>query len=183
MAKKALIVLAEGFEDIEAVTCIDVLRRGGVEVTVTGLKDATVRASRGTVVIADKKLDEAGSGFDALVLPGGLPGATNLAASEKLNSLIKAMFQAGKIVAAICASPSVVLAPTGILKHKSVTGFPGMMENFDKSTVYLEDDVVVDGTLITSRGPATALDFALAILEKLEGGQVSGKVRKATLAG
>ena len=183
MAKKALVLLAEGFEDIEGITCIDILRRGGVEVTVAGLNDVLVKASRGTVVIADKKLDEVSLEFDALVLPGGLPGATNLAASVKVNALIKTMNQAGKIVAAICASPSVVLAPTGILKNKSVTGFPGMLENFDKTTAYQEKDVVVDGTIITSRGPATALNFALAILEQMEGYEVSDKVRKATLAG
>jgi len=181
MAKKALIIFADGFEDIEGITCVDILRRGGVEVTVAGLTDIKVKASRGTQVIADIRFDEVGGEFDALVLPGGMPGASNLAASQDVRLLIQRMFKEGKIIAAICATPSVVLAPVGILKNKTVTGFPGMMDNFDQSTVYKEEAVVVDGTVITSRGPATALRFALAILEKLLGGQVSQKVSQATL--
>lgn len=92
------------------------------------------------------------------------------------------MDQDNKIIAAICAAPSVVLEPLGILKGRSVTGYPGMTENFGKDTKYKEDSVVVDGNIITSRGPATALLFALAIVEKLAGKEVSEKVKRATLA-
>ena len=182
MVKKAIVILADGFEEIEAITPIDVLRRAGVEVTVAGVSDIKVKGSRGLVVEADKKLDEAGMDFDACVLPGGSVGAANLAASLKVKSMIKAMNQNGKMIAAICASPNAVLAPLGILKNRSVTGYPGLTENFGKETVYKEDNVVVDGNIITSRGPATALLFALTIVQGLVGKETSEKVKKATLA-
>ena len=182
MAKKAIVILADGFEEIEAITPIDVLRRAGVEVTVAGVSDIKVKGSRGLIVEADKKLDEAGMDFDACVLPGGSVGAANLAASLKVKSMIKAMNQNGKMIAAICASPNAVLAPLGILKNRSVTGYPGLTENFGKETVYKEDNVVVDGNIITSRGPATALLFALTIVQELVGKETSEKVKKATLA-
>jgi protein deglycase len=183
MAKKALIILAEGFEEIEAVTAIDVLRRAGVEVTAAGLTDTRVKGSRGVIVLTEKTLEVAlKCDFDALVLPGGIPGAANLAASSEVKALVKAMHQSEKIIAAICAAPSLVLAPTGILKNKSVTGYPGMTENFEKSTIYKETIVVVDNNIITSRGPGTALAFALAIAEKLVGKEAADKVRQATLA-
>ena len=92
------------------------------------------------------------------------------------------MNQNGKMIAAICASPNAVLAPLGILKNRSVTGYPGLTENFGKETVYKEDNVVVDGNIITSRGPATALLFALTIVQGLVGKETSEKVKKATLA-
>lgn len=179
--KKVLIVLAQGFEEIEAVTVIDVLRRAGCSVTAAGLDSMTVKGSRAVTVAADKKLDEAGEDFDAIVLPGGSEGARNLAASEKVGAIIKKFNQEGKVVAAICAAPSVVLAPLGILAHKAVTGYPGMLDGFGKDTAYKEDDVVESGNIITSRGPATALSFSLAIAEKLVGRDIAEKVKKATL--
>lgn len=182
MAKKALIILADGFEEIEAVTVIDILRRAGISVTVAGLSALKVKASRGVIIMAEKKLDEVAEDFDALVLPGGSTGAANLAASKEVGSLIKSMHQDNKIVAAICAAPSVVLAPLGILKGRSVTGYPGMTENFGKDTKYKEDSVVVDGNIITSRGPATALLFALVIVERLIDKATSDRIKKATLA-
>ncbi|MDD4909615.1 MAG: DJ-1/PfpI family protein [Candidatus Omnitrophica bacterium] len=169
MPKKAIVILAEGFEEIEAVTPIDVLRRAGVDVIAAGLTDVKIKGSRGLVVVADKKLEESGTDFDACVLPGGSLGAKNLAASDKVRSLLIKMNQEGKIIAAICAAPALVLIPTGILKGKAATCYPGMQDSFGKNTAYKEDDVVVDGNIITSRGPATALSFALAIAEKLCG--------------
>jgi len=180
--KKVIVVLAEGFEEIEAVTVIDVLRRSGIAVTAAGLSGLVVKGSRGIRVSADKLLDQSGEDFDAIVLPGGSQGAINLSASEKVNAIIKKFDTEGKLIAAICAAPSVVLAPLGILKGRSVTGYPGMLEGFDKDTVYKEDSVVVDGNIITSRGPATALSFGLAIAEKLVGRDIADKVRKATLS-
>jgi 4-methyl-5(b-hydroxyethyl)-thiazole monophosphate biosynthesis len=183
MGKSALIILAEGFEEIEAITCIDALRRAAVNVTVAGLKQARVKGAHGITIIADKELAASGADFDAVILPGGMPGSTNLAASENVISLLKQMHAAGKIIAAICAAPAVVLAPCGILDNKSVTGFPGMTDGFAKSTRYREDPVVIDGNIITSRGPGTALLFALAIAEKLSGRQTADQLRRATLAG
>lgn len=183
MAKKAIIILAEGFEEIEAVTVIDILRRAGINTTAAGLADIKVKGSRGLTVISDKKLADAGTDFDAVILPGGMPGATNLAGSEKVRGLIKKMGLQGKIIAAICASPALVLAPTGILKNKSATCYPGMQDAFGKDIKYKEDSVVTEENIITSRGPATALEFSLAIVEKLSGREIAEKIRKATLAG
>lgn len=180
--KKVLVALAQGFEEIEAITVIDILRRSGISVTAAGVDALRVKGSRGVCVLVDKLLDQAGEDFDAIVLPGGSPGALNLAASKKIKDLIKKFDKEGKIIAAICAAPSLVLAPAGILKGRSVTGFPGMLEGFGKDTVYKEDDVVVDANVITSRGPATALSFGLAIAEKLVGRDIADKVRKAVLA-
>ncbi|MBN2483929.1 MAG: DJ-1/PfpI family protein [Candidatus Omnitrophica bacterium] len=182
MSKKALIVLAEGFEEIEAVTVIDILRRAKIEVTIAGLHDTKVKAARGTVIMTDGILDLIKDEFDALILPGGMPGASNLASSGTVNDFVKAMYSTGKIVAAICAAPAVVLAPAGILKHKSATCFPGMEGQFSKDTTYKEDAVVVDANIITSRGPGTALKFALTIVEHLVGKEISEKIRQATLA-
>ena len=182
MVKKALVILAEGFEEIEASTVIDILRRAEVDVVVAGLKDIKVKGSRGMNVLADKKFDEAGSNFDACVLPGGMLGAVNLASSQKVRSLIKDMNKNGKIIAAICASPAIVLARLGILKDRSVTCYPGLEEKFDKDTTYKEDDVVIDGNIITSRGPATAMEFALGIVEKMCGKEMKDKLSKAILS-
>lgn len=183
MAKKTIIILADGFEEIEAVTVIDILRRTGIEVTVAGLDNIEIKGSRGLKVRADKKLAESGSDFDACVLPGGAQGANNLAASQRVTELIQKMDRDKKIIAAICASPAVVLTAAGILKNKTATCYPGMQENFGKETTYKEQVIVIDGNIITSRGPATALEFSLVIAEKLAGKETAGKVRKAVLAG
>jgi 4-methyl-5(b-hydroxyethyl)-thiazole monophosphate biosynthesis len=180
--KKTLVILADGFEEIEAITVIDVLRRANIAVTIAGLSGLEVKGAHGITLRADKLLADSGADFAAVVLPGGMPGVKNLAASGEVNSLIRKLFAAGKVIAAICAAPSVVLVPTGILKDKRVTGFPGMTESFEKSTRYEEDKVVVDGQLITSRGPGTALLFALAIVEKLSGKETAEKLKKTTLA-
>lgn len=178
MRKKTLIMLADGFEEIEAITVIDILRRADIEVITAGINDIKVQGSHGITVIADKKLAQIKGDFDACVLPGGMPGATNLASSEKVNSFIKQMHKNGKIIAAICASPAIVLAPLGILQNKTATCFPGMQGNFGKKVIYKEENVVIDGNIITSRGPATTLLFALAIVEKLSGKETSEKIKK-----
>ncbi len=166
---KAVIVLAEGFEEIEAVTPIDVLRRAEVEAVVVGLKAKKVKGSHGITLTADKKLSEVKGEIDGLVLPGGLPGAENLAASKPLTEMIREMNEAGKIVAAICASPAYVLAPAGVLDGKHATGYPGTQDRFPESATYFEDPVVRDANVITSRGPGTALEFSLKIAQALAG--------------
>lgn len=182
MAKKALVILAQGFEEIEAVTVIDILRRAEVRVTVAGLIGLEVKGSRELIVNADSLLDGVTDDADAYVLPGGGMGATNLAGSEKVAELLKKANSKGKIIAAICAAPAVVLAPLGILDGKNATCYPGMEEDFKSSTTFCEDAVCVDGNIITSRGPATALEFALVVSEKLCGKETADKVRKATLS-
>ena len=183
MSNKAIIILAEGFEEIEAIVAIDVLRRAGIEVTTAGLDNLKVQGSHGITIVADTLMEKTNSDFDVCVFPGGMPGATHLGCSKTVQGLIEKMNADKKLIAAICASPAIVLAPTGVLKNKKATCFPGMQTHFDAETSYKTDSVVIDGNIITSRGPATALEFSLAIVEKLIGKETANKVRKATLAG
>ena len=174
MAKKAVVLLAEGFEEVEAVTPIDYLRRAGVEVTTAAIgKSLCVKGARGIPVNADTTLAElakqgkaGASSWDAVVMPGGMPGASNLAASKETGALLKEMADAGKWVCAICASPAVVLAPLGLLSGKKFTCYPGMEQKV-KDGKWSQDRVAVDGNIITSRGAGTAGSFAVAIIGKL----------------
>jgi protein deglycase len=181
MSKKALIILADGFEEIEAISVIDILRRAGIEVTVAGLEAMEIKGSHAVAVTCDARLADTHTDFDAIILPGGMPGAMHLATSVKVASIVKDFFARGKIVAAICASPAVVLAPLGILDNKSATCFPTMEKEFHPSTVFKPHKVVVDGTVITSRSPGTAAYFALAIAEKLAGKDKAEQLRKGML--
>lgn len=180
MAKNAIILLAEGFEEIEAVVCIDLLRRAGIEVTVGGLKNLTVKGSRRIEIKADKII-KGDSSYDACILPGGMPGAENIASSDTAVQLIKKMAEKEKIIGAICASPAIVLAPLGLIDNKKATCYPGMESHFPDSAIYINNKVVIDKNIITSQGPATAFEFALKIIEKLSGKEISGKIRKAVL--
>lgn len=181
MGKKALLVLAEGFEEIEASAPMDILRRAEVELTVAGLFSREVAGAHDIKFVADKTLDEAGEDYDAVVFPGGLPGAENLANSEKVKTLIKKLHQKGKIIAAICASPAFVLAPLGILKGKRVTGYPGTEGKFAQDTQVSAEAVTVDGNIITAKGPAFALEFGLKIAELLAGKEKADSVKSRLL--
>lgn len=165
---KVLVLLAQGCEEIEAVTTIDILRRAGIEVTSAGLDDLPVLASRGVVLLPDTTLDLAQHHeFDMIVLPGGQPGTDNLKADKRLIALLRQMAQQGKYVAAICAAPS-VLAAAGLLDGRKATCYPTCLDDFPK--VNLQTAAVVeDGNITTSRGPGTAMDFALALVERLAG--------------
>ena len=165
---KVLIPLAQGCEELEAVTIMDILRRAGVEVVSAGLDAQPVRASRGTVLVPDATLDAAlKQTFDMVVLPGGQPGSNNLKADARIIRLVQNMAQQGKYVAAICAAPA-VLAAAGLLDGKRATSFPFALDAFPK--VQQQNKAVVeDGKLITSRGPGTAMDFALILVERLLG--------------
>jgi len=165
-----LIPLAQGCEELEAVTVIDLLRRAGVEVTTVGLDEKPVRASRGTVLLPDTTLDAVlDREFDMIVLPGGLPGADHLNNDPRLHTLLLQMADAGKYTAAICAAPK-VLASAGLLNGKHATSFPGALDNIQTVNMqYEQTAVVVDGKVITSRGPGTAMDFALTLIEHLLG--------------
>ncbi|MGH8671598.1 MAG: DJ-1 family glyoxalase III [Burkholderiales bacterium] len=167
---KVLVPLAQGCEELEAVTIIDVLRRGGIEVTTTALDKKEVRGSRATVLVADTLLDDALAGaYDMVVLPGGMPGSANLKNDTRILALLKKMAGDNKYVAAICAAP-MVLAEAGVLAGKHATGYPGCLENLKLKDVTLENrPVVKDGKVITSQGPGTAMDFALELVETLAG--------------
>ncbi len=165
---KVLVPLAQGCEELEAVTIIDLLRRAGINVVSAGLDALPVRASRDTVLIPDTTLDAAlKHDYDMVVLPGGLPGTTHLRNDARILDLVRRMAQHGKYVAAICAAPS-VLAAAGLLDGKRATCYPTCLDEFPR--VNLQTAAVVeDGRLITSRGPGTAMDFALVLVERLMG--------------
>lgn len=169
ITKTALVILAEGYEEIESNTVIDILRRAEIDVTVAGLEDTKIKGSRDMTVITDTQLKKAGTDYDALVLPGGQPGADNLHNSGRVNDLIQEFNRKNKVIAAICASPAVVLAPTGILGGKKAICYPGLEDQFPEDVIIENKEVVVDGNIITSQGPATAMPFALSIVEKLVG--------------
>ncbi|MGB5715554.1 MAG: DJ-1 family glyoxalase III [Gammaproteobacteria bacterium] len=167
-----LVPLAQGCEELEAVTVVDLLRRACIEVVTAGLDEQPVRASRGLVLLPDMTLDRAlQQDYDMIVLPGGLPGADHLRDDERIIELLRSMSAAGKYTAAICAAPR-VLAQAGLLHGKRATGYPGTLEiNSIPGLDYREAPVVIDGTVITSRGPGTAMDFALTLIELLAGKQ------------
>ena len=174
-----LVPLAQGCEELEAVTIIDLLRRAGISVTSAGLDARPVKASRGTVLIPDTTLDQVlAQNFDMIVLPGGQPGADHLRDDPRIQQKLKQQASEDKYVAAICAAPR-ALAQAGLLDGRRVTSFPGSLEGGPAENVnYLNDPVVIDGKIITSRGPGTAMDFALTLIELLLDKATRDKVEK-----
>ncbi len=168
-----LLPLAEGFEEIEAVTVIDLLRRAGIDVVVAGLADGPVRGSHGIAVTPDAGLDEALTrDYDMVVLPGGMPGADHLEADERVRDILIRLADSGRFTAAICAAPK-VLAAAGLLDGRRATSFPGFLDPERTPGLSVsEAPVVQDGRVITSRGPGTAMDFALALIQNLAGPDV-----------
>jgi 4-methyl-5(b-hydroxyethyl)-thiazole monophosphate biosynthesis len=173
----ALVPLAEGFEELEAVTIIDVLRRAGVEVTVAALATSPVQGSHAIRVEADALLDAVqGDAFDAVVLPGG-PAAKRLRDDERVKAVVRRLAKEGRLVAAVCAAP-IALEAAGVLAGKRATVYPG---NTLPSAEQLEARVVVDGSIITSRGPGTALEFSLAVVAKLVGQAKADELARAMI--
>ena len=167
---RVLVPLAEGFEEIEAVTVIDLLRRAGIEVVTAALAPGRVTGSHGIALHPDTDIDAAlEQRFDMIVLPGGMPGAANLGNDDRVIALLRLFADSDRFTAAICAAPG-VLAKAGLLAGKRATSYPGFLtpENAPGS-VLVEETVVEDGKVITSRGPGTAIDFALALVQRLEG--------------
>ncbi|MDO8988955.1 MAG: DJ-1/PfpI family protein [Sideroxyarcus sp.] len=166
--KSVLVPLAAGSEDLEAVTILNILRRAGIEALSASLDGHPIRGSRGTVLVPDTSLDEVlKRDFDMVVLPGGQPGTNNLKADARILKLVQRMAAEGRYVCAICAAPS-VLATAGVLDGKRATSFPGSLDAFAKVSRQPQA-IVEDGKLITSRGPGTAMDFALTLVERLAG--------------
>lgn len=164
----AIVLLAAGFEEIETATIVDVLRRGDVDVTLVGIDGmGAVEGSRGMVFTPDAGLDDAPAPVDAVVLPGGARGAENLAESAKVRTLLREQADAGRIVAAICAAPY-VLDQAGVLPDDGFTCYPGWETRLD--TGGRQHDLVVEsGNVVTSQGPGTAMDFAIALVARLCG--------------
>ncbi len=179
MAKTALVPIADGSEEIEACTIIDVLRRAGVQVTVAAVRVRQITASRGVTLVADKTVaDCEGEVFDAIVLPGGMPGAEHLRDCEPLIAMLRAQQAAGRLYAAICASPAVVLVPHGLLDGKTATGYPSMLDHLPEAST---ERVVVDGNCVTSQGPATAMAFAVELVRQLAGDATADEVAAGLL--
>lgn len=172
-----LVPLAQGCEELEAITIIDLMRRAGFNVVTASLDEQPVRASRGTVILADTTIDKAiKQDFDMIVLPGGLPGADHLRDDARVQQKLKEMAAQDRYVAAICAAPR-ALAQAGLLNGKKATSYPGSLEGAPTEAMqYLEAPVVIDGKLVTSRGPGTAMDFALALIELLGGKEKRNQV-------
>ncbi len=173
MTKQALVPIADGTEEIEAITIIDVLRRAGVEVKIASVNSSRalqVSGAQNIQLMADCNIDDcAGSDWDLIAVPGGIPGAENLAVDPVLDKLLRAQVAEGKLYAAICAAPALVLGSKGLLQEKTATGHPMFQQNLEAKELNSESRVVVDGNCITSQGPGTSLDFALELVEQLCG--------------
>ncbi|XP_060533675.1 protein dj-1beta [Cylas formicarius] len=185
MSKKALVFLAPGAEEMEFVIAVDVLRRGGLDVTVAGLPDVSaVKCSREVVIKPDVAVSAASSKgpFDVIVLPGGLGGSKAMADSKIVGDLLRDQEKSGGYIAAICAAPTALKAH-GVARGKSLTSYPAMKGQMEEDGLYeyKEEDVVVDGKLITSRGPGTAFKFALTVVENTVGKEKASEIAKAML--
>jgi 4-methyl-5(b-hydroxyethyl)-thiazole monophosphate biosynthesis len=183
MSKRALIAVADGCEDLETVTLIDVLRRAEVEVLVASIETRRmITCARGVRLTADCMLNDVLSqDFDLIVLPGGMPGAQRLAEHGPLQQLMQDQAADGKLFAAICASPALALQTWGLLRQRRMTCYPDFSERLSGCT-FVDQPVVVDGNCITSQGPATALAFALALVGQLCGARMHLTVATAMLA-
>ena len=189
--KGVYVFLAEGFEEIEALATVDVLRRGGIDVkTVSLVKDRTVPGAHGIPVTADlnrKEFNRLGDKEiagpeDVMIFPGGMPGTRNLAMDSELMELMIAHNEAGGTVAAICAAPGLVVSQLPDLKGKRFTCYTGFEDApKDKGGIHTGEPAVTDGNLITGRGPGCAIRFALEIVRKLKGAETADKVRDGLL--
>ncbi len=173
----ALVLLAPGTEEMEAVISIDVLRRAGIDVTVAGIDgDGPTRCSRGVTITPDVALDSVEGAFDVLVLPGGAEGAKHLAESPKVGELLREQELAGRMVAAICAAP-IALQAHGVFEGRKLTSHPSVKSMLEEWGDYSEHSVEADGNLVTSRGPGTAFAFALRIVGALTDAEKMVQVR------
>ncbi len=177
---KVLIPLAAGFEEIEAVTNIDVLRRASIDVVTVSLDSLDVLGDHDIPITADKKIDEINiDEFDGIVLPGGMPGAGNLRDNAKVLEYVRKIDGKNGLVAAICAAP-MVLEAADLLEGKNATSYPGFGKEM-QSCNYKEDRVVIDGNIITARGPGVAMEFALTIVEYLRDKEYADDLRDSMI--
>ena len=180
--KKVLVTLAPGFEEVEAVTVIDVLRRSGARVSIAGTIDGLFEGPRGVKVAPDGYINNMKTDdLDLLVLPGGQPGTDNLKNDPRITALLKKMADKKKLIGAICAAP-IILEKNGLLQNRKRTSHPSVKEVLT-GNLYLEESVVVDQNIITSRGPGTAMEFALKLVELLFGKDRMKLVNNSVLAG
>ena len=174
------VLLADGFEEVEAMAIVDILRRADITVVIAGLHAGYIESARHVKVIPDTAIDAIrADNFDMLVLPGGQPGADNLNADTRVKDLIREFYDKGKLTGAICAAPY-VLANAGILEGRRATSYPTYKDRL-KNAIYQDENVVMDGQVLTSRGPGTALHFGIAIVEKLVGLERAEAIKEAML--
>ncbi|MCQ2463472.1 MAG: DJ-1/PfpI family protein [Clostridia bacterium] len=173
------VFLAQGFEEVEALCTVDLLRRAGIKVVTAGVGSKTVTGSHSVTVTADREISELDDGFDGIVLPGGMPGTLNLERNALVQSFMKKAVETDRYLCAICAAPSIP-GHAGYLKNKKAVCYPGF-ENTLEGAQVLFDGVCADGKIITSRGAGTAVDFALKIIELVSGKEESEKIRKGIL--
>ncbi len=177
---KVLMPLAAGFEEIEALTIVDVLRRAEIEVVIAGLMPGPVSGAHAISVVPDTMIDTVHpDSFDMIVLPGGQPGTDNLNANTSVHALLKEFAAKNKLIGAICAAP-IVLAAAGLLSGKRVTCYPSYIERLSGG-IYEDAAVVSDGTIITSQGPATSIEFGLAIVARLTSQTTSAGISRSML--
>lgn len=168
---RVLVPIADGSEEMELITIVDILRRAEIDVTLASLSGNPIVASRKTRIVPDCALaDTLDQDYDLVVLPGGLPGADHLGDDERLRALLQRTSAEGRLVGAICAAPK-VLAQAGLLDGKRATCYPGFLDGISDVVCSTGEAVERDGNVITSRGPGTAMDFALALVEILSGGE------------
>jgi 4-methyl-5(b-hydroxyethyl)-thiazole monophosphate biosynthesis len=173
---RAIVPLAEGFEEIEAVTIIDVLRRAGFEVTSVFLQKNPVTGSHDIAIQADRYIDDiSASDYDCIILPGGMPGSSNLKDDGRVISLLQQFNTRNKMIGAVCAAP-IVLSEAGLLEGRRVTCYPGYESNLSGAT-HLPEPVVRDGRMITGKGPGCALPFALEIVEAVMGAETMNNLK------
>ena len=164
--KTVVVLLADGFEEVEATTPIDFLRRADIDVTVAGVTGRDVVGAHDIRVNTDITVDELTNTFDAVIIPGGKLGAQNIAANADAMALIRAQLLSGRLVAALCAAPAVVLGKHDLIGDRAYTCYPGFEDEVTGGR-FSEDRVVTDGNLITSRGPGTAAEFAFEVIRAL----------------
>ncbi len=178
MTPNVLVVLAEGFEEIEAITPIDVLRRAGLRLMTVGLAGRTATGAHGIPLTADHAWNEvANSTPDVLVLPGGMPGSKNLGDHPGLKQMAERIAAGNGCLAAICAAPAFTYAAWGLLSGRSATCYPGCETQFPADVTYKSDTVVQDGRFITAKGPGVALEFSLRLVEHLCGREAATQLR------
>ena len=181
MSKKVLVAVADGIEELEAITIIDCLRRAGANLTVASVQNCEITTARKVKITADCLMaDCKGEVYDLIVLPGGMPGAEHLRDSKELAEMLKKQKSSPRFYAAICASPAVVFEHHGLLADKKATCYPAMAEKI-KNRQALEQRLVVDGNCITSQGPGTALEFSLKLVEILFGSEKANQLAEAML--
>ncbi len=180
-SKRILVPLAAGFEEIEAVAIVDVLRRAGLEVVLAGLQPGLVRGAHGIDMATDAQLSDLNAlDFDAIVLPGGMPGTTHLMQDERVLSAVRALHAEGRVTAAVCAAP-MVLAKAGVIAGIPVTSHPSVRDQLGAALVRDQPRVVRSGKVFTSQGPGTAIEFALELVAEFVGRAQADQLRRAML--